>query len=342
MGNNSTKSSLKNSGIKFLVLNMVCRYKNPSILPMFIKSVAKYYVSDKTVTKHTLRYQGSRVSAVCFSPRGEYLLTKLSFGFVFDSEIINIRTGECKARLANDHGCKCMAYSPCGNFVVTDDYRGLRILNVGQRLRYEMRNIQLGYTRCMEYSPDGKWLACGSSDKTIRIWDTRTWKCQKYLSGHIGSVFDLCFSPCGKFLASGSRNNVLRIWNLETGVAQKRFYHCESISAIRYSKCGNYLSMGVYSNVVVVCAKTGTTQYTLKGHKNNISCLCYSPDGRFLASSSWDGTIKLWDLSKQKCVRTFLEASEYGIFSRGLLAYSPCGNYIAGIHNNTWKIWELI
>jgi WD40 repeat protein len=100
--------------------------------------------------------------------------------------------------------------------------------------------------------------------------------------------------------------------------------------------------MGVYSNVVVVCAKTGTTQYTLKGHKNNISCLCYSPDGRFLASSSWDGTIKLWDLSKQKCVRTFLEASEYGKFSRGLLAYSPCGNYIAGIHNNTWKIWELI
>src|ERR1700681_3160439 len=70
------------------------------------------------------------------------------------------------------------------------------------------------------YSPDGKTLASGSSDTTIKLWDVATGKEKATLSGHTNHVGDVVFSPDGKTLASGSEDQTIKLWAMPTGKEQ--------------------------------------------------------------------------------------------------------------------------
>ena len=78
----------------------------------------------------------------------------------------------------------------------------------------------------MVYSPDGTKIASGSGDKTLKIWNAKTGKCDSTLSGHNDPVWSVCFSPCGtkivsggglKKLSGGNGDFSIRIWDAETG-----------------------------------------------------------------------------------------------------------------------------
>ncbi|WP_414590255.1 WD40 repeat domain-containing protein, partial [Scytonema sp. PCC 10023] len=63
------------------------------------------------------------------------------------------------------------------------------------------------------FSPDGKTIASGSVDNTVRLWNLNG-QLLKTLSGHGSSVRSVAFSPDGKTIASGNNDNTVRLWNL--------------------------------------------------------------------------------------------------------------------------------
>ncbi|MGF2038742.1 MAG: ribosome assembly protein 4 [Nostoc sp. CmiVER01] len=65
------------------------------------------------------------------------------------------------------------------------------------------------------FSPDGKTLASGSLDNTIKLWDVSTGKAIKTLTGHSSPVYSVGFSPDGKTLASGSGDKTVILWDLD-------------------------------------------------------------------------------------------------------------------------------
>ncbi len=67
----------------------------------------------------------------------------------------------------------------------------------------------------MAFSPDGKYLASGSWDNSVKLWNIESQKEVTTLQGHSESVYSVAFSPDGKYLASGSADNTVKLWSME-------------------------------------------------------------------------------------------------------------------------------
>ena len=69
-----------------------------------------------------------------------------------------------------------------------------------------------GLVHGVAYSPDGKTIASGSQDATIKLWDPTTGRERCTLVGHTGRVVALTFSPDGTILASADSRGTIRLW----------------------------------------------------------------------------------------------------------------------------------
>jgi WD40 repeat protein/predicted Ser/Thr protein kinase len=182
------------------------------------------------------------------------------------------------------------------------------------------------------FSPDGKRLASGSLDKTIKVWDAATGQVVHTLTGHTEPVVRVCFSPDGKRLASASLDKTVRIWDAATGQLIRTLEgHANIVMSVCFSPDGKRLASTSISQgngkVRVWDAATGQEVFALTG-RDGFLAACFSPDGKRLAAAPVAGPVKLWDAETGKEAISFKGGVGMGGFCT-CVCFSPDGKQLA-------------
>lgn len=141
--------------------------------------------------------------------------------------------------------------------------------------------------------PDGSLVATGDLDGVGRVWDLRSGRSIAILEGHVQGIFSMDWSLNGYHLATSSGDCSTRIWDLRrlnnANNKTELFLipaHSKLVSEVRFFK-------GLDSPLV-----------TLVTDENDNNSSRLSPSGTFLATSSYDGTVKIWSADNWVNVRT--------------------------------------
>jgi WD40 repeat protein len=192
-----------------------------------------------------------------------------------------------------------------------------------------------GFVNSVVFSPDSRFIASASSDKTIKIWGGYTGNLKLALSGHTDAVLSVAISPDSKILASGSVDKTIRLWDCTTWKPLEIFtQHLAAINTVVISPDGHTLISGSTDTTIKLWnLYTRELICTLTGHSEAVSSVAVSPDGTILASSS-RSTIKLWHISTRNLLHTLAGCSP--------VAFTPDGKMlVSGGNGGTIKIWSL-
>ncbi len=196
-----------------------------------------------------------------------------------------------------------------------------------------------GEVNSVAFSPDGKRLASGSYDNTVKVWDADKGTELRTLKGHRDYVYSVAFSPDGKRLVSASADKEVKVWDVDRGTLLLPLLgHTDRVHSVAFSPDGKQIASASDDKTIKVWdADKGTETFTLKGHAGAVYSVAFSPDGKRLVSGSVDQTVKVWDADKGSLIRS-LTGHAGSVWS---VAFSPDGNRIvSGSNDNTVKVWD--
>ncbi|WJX82479.1 U3 snoRNP protein [Trifolium repens] len=208
---------------------------------------------------------------------------------------------------------------------------------LGQLLVWEWRSEsyilkQQGHyfdVNCVAYSPDSQLLATGADDNKVKVWTVSSGFCFVTFTEHTNAVTALHFMANNNCLLSASLDGTVRAWDL---LRYRNFRTLTTPSSRQFvslaaDQSGEVICAGTSDSfeIFVWSMRTGRLLDVLSGHEAPVHGLVFSPTNAVLASSSWDKTVRLWDVFDGKgAVETF--AHSHDVLT---VVYRPDGRQVA-------------
>jgi len=212
---------------------------------------------------------------------------------------------------------------------------------------FDELNISKSHSNFVEsvsFSPDGRTLATGSDDGTIRLWDISKGSLTRTINAHLNDVEGVAFSLDGRIIATASDDGTVKQWNAASGAfiraleGNSTHEQSDHMEFVAFSPDGHTIAAVSEGGVARLWdAATGSLIRIMEGNYT-INIVAFSPDGSMIASGSDDGAARLWNASDRSLIRT-LEASSTDVES---VAFSPDGRTLAaGADDGNVTQWDL-
>ncbi len=204
-------------------------------------------------------------------------------------------------------------------------------------------------------SPDGMRLATTNADQTPKLWDTTTGEHILTLYGHQGRVQRIEFNPDGNLLVTTDDEDTIKGWDTNNGneLFSLGGFDCSSgvgISCnIAFSPDGKSLAIVDYTGILKVFDVTNlldinkeisiTERFSVVAHDDWIWDVAYSPTGDQIATTSREGTAKIWNAETGEHLSS-LSGHEGWVIG---VAYSPDGKRIVTTSSDgTARVWDAL
>lgn len=269
------------------------------------------------------------ITALAISPDGNLLVAGGDDGVI---RFWDPQAGQLLQSWTGHEGSiETLAISPDGTFLVSGGAdKTVRVWDLAALGDPALRSgegvppLQLqGHTdliNSVAISPDGRWIASGSADRTIRLWQAedgqlvRTIDSAAYPVTQGAGITAVAFAPSGLaeegsspwILVAANGNPAVYLWDPRSGALLKTLEADYPIEQVLLSPDGRHLLAASASGIWIWNVGTGSRERTLPQPLSGLATLALSPDGRLLASSTDHRAqqIKLWDLRSGKELRT--------------------------------------
>lgn len=263
--------------------------------------------------------------SIAFDAAGEHMAVGWGDGSVV---VYKLPTGEAMRKLelnvlneTNESGVSLsfpVALSADGKWLAATHWIGGSARDVEVRL-YSSESNQAGVRRMgthrnvitsLAFSPDGSWLASGSNDYSVKIFELSrdAWGLQDpvrhVISRHVGPVNAIAFSPDGELLASASHDGTIRFWDVFSGMSVATLHTgWEAALSLAFSLDGRYLAAGgglnrASQSVMIYELSPTPARKRLPGHwYSSVNGLAVHPSSDEFVTAANDDEIVIWPVT---------------------------------------------
>ena len=204
-----------------------------------------------------------------------------------------------------------------------------------------------GWVTAVAFSPDGRRLASGSWDRTVKFWEVSTGEKLGAVTKDMKEVQSLAFSRDGHWLATENSSDITSLRDPSTGQELRTLRSDKPLGplgsnwvySIAFSPDGRWLASALDDKTVRIWdVNTGRKVRDLTGLRRAVVYIAFSPNGRFLATGDDQKNIRIWDPASGEEMYK-LTGHKKPVYA---VAFSPDSRWLASASaDKTVKIWDL-
>lgn len=321
----TTGKSITYPHTKILPIDHISKHKKTTlesiehiVLGAYIQEHPKLYVNHiKTFNKNV-----SHIKTVIECPYQNIMVAT-----EHNNQKIQVRTGKITQLAPVTDYINVVALSPNGNLnasgLEANDSIKISTMQTGASQLLEGHH---GTISSLVFSADAQFIASGSWDNTVRLWDAEKGLPLHTFDMHTDTIDAVAFNPDSTILASGSRDNTVRLWDMHTKKCISTFPCPDHIYTLSFNNDGSLLAAGCNDGTIILWnVFDGSIIHLIRAHNNRVTSTAFSPSNNLLVAGSYDRSISIWNSTTGSLVQRIDNAHTDHISS---VLFSADGTYI--------------